>query len=89
MFDYLDDRVAALLLKKVWRYLKDDGQIIFGNFSPNNPTKHGMDFLVKWHLIHRSVDDLISLCKAARIPYSEVEVESEPLGVNLFCIIKK
>ena len=89
LFDYLEDRIAVLLLKKIWRYLKENGQIIFGNCSPSNPTRNGMELVVKWYLIHRSASDLIDICKRANIPFSEIEVESEPLGVNLFCIIKK
>ena len=89
LFDYLDDRIAALLLKKIWRYLKDDGQIIFGNFAPENPTRNGMELVVKWYLIHRTADELVKLVRLSGVPFAEVEVESEPLGVNLFCVIKK
>ena len=89
LFDYLDDRLASILLKKAWRYLKDGGKIIFGNFSPRNPTRKGMELVGKWYLIHRTADDLISLCKKAEIPFSEIEIESEPLGINLFCVIRK
>lgn len=89
IFDYLEDRRASLLLRKLWRYLKDNGQIIFGNFSPKNPTKKGMEYGCRWYLIHRTTDDLIKLCRTAQIPFSELEIESEPLGINLFCIIKK
>jgi len=89
LFDYLEDRIAVLLLKKIWRYLKDEGQIIFGNFSSKNPTRKGMELVGKWYLIHRTINDLIKLVRAAKLPFSELEVESEPLGVNLFCIIKK
>lgn len=89
LFDYLEDGMASLLLKKLWRFLKDDGQIIFGNFSPSNPTKTGMDLALHWKLIHRSAYDLIQLCRDAKLPFKEIEVESEPMGVNLFCIIKK
>jgi len=89
LFDYLENRIAVLLLKKIWRYLKDDGQIIFGNFSPENPTRRGMELGCRWYLIHRTADELITLCKKAELPFSEIEVESEPMGINLFCIIKK
>ncbi|MFH1941416.1 MAG: class I SAM-dependent methyltransferase [bacterium] len=89
LFDYLDDRIAALLLKKTWRLLKDDGQIIFGNFSPKNPARKGMGLALQWHLIHRTANDLIKLVRNAGIPFSELEVESESLGINLFCIISK
>lgn len=89
LFDYLEDRVAKLLLKKVWRYLKKDGQIIFGNFSPKNPTRKSMEVGCHWYLIHRTAQDLIRLCTETKLPFQEIEVESEPLGINLFCIIRK
>ncbi len=89
LFDYLEDSIAILLLKKIWRYLKEDGQIIFGNFSPTNPTRKGMEIMGKWHLIHRTADHLIKLCRKTQLPFSEIEIESEPLRINLFCIIKK
>ncbi len=89
MFDYFEDRLVIILLRKLWRYLKDGGEIVFGNFSPKNPTKIGMELGCNWYLIHRSSNDLIRLCKKANIPFSEIEIESEPLGINLFCTIKK
>ncbi len=89
LFDYLNERTAAILLKKVWRNLKDGGKIIFGNFSPKNPTRPGMDYAVRWRLIHRTAHDLIKLVEKANLPFSELNVESESLGVNLFCVITK
>ena len=89
LFDYLDDRVAKILLKKLWRYLKDGGELVFGNYSPDNPTRTGMELVARWNLIHRSANDLIKLCTDTGLSFSEIEVESEPLGVNLFCVISK
>jgi SAM-dependent methyltransferase len=89
LFDYLEDRVAILLLKKLWRNLKDDGQIIFGNFSPKNPTRNGMELVGKWYLIHRTANNLVRLVKATQLPYSKVEITQENLGINLFCVIHK
>jgi len=89
LFDYLEKRVVILLLKKIWRYLKDNGRIIFGNFSPKNPTKNGMELVGKWYLIHRTASELIEICRETGLPISELEVESEFSGINLFCVIKK
>ncbi len=89
LFDYLEDRVAIVLLKKTWKHLKKGGQIIFGNFSPKNPTRRGMELVGKWYLIHRSAQQLIAMTRNAGLEFSEIEVESEPMGINLFCIIKK
>ncbi|HHS13952.1 MAG TPA: class I SAM-dependent methyltransferase [bacterium] len=89
LFDYLDERIAKILLKRMWRLLKEDGQIIFGNFSPKNPTRRGMELGCHWNLLHRTAGELISLCRETRIPFRELEIESEPLDINLFCIIQK
>jgi len=89
LFDYLEKRIVILLLKKIWRYLKDNGRIIFGNFSPINPTKNGMELVGKWYLIHRTASELIKICRETGLPISELEVESESSGINLFCVLKK
>lgn len=89
LFDYLEKRVAVLLLKKIWRNLKENGRIIFGNFSPKNPTRKGMELVGKWYLIHRTAADLLQICRETKLPFSEIEVESEAEDINLFCILKK
>lgn len=89
LFDYLEERIAVLLLKKLWRLLKPNGKIIFGNFSPKNPTRNGMELVGQWNLIHRSAEELIGICTKAGIPFREIEIESEAHGINLFCIISR
>jgi extracellular factor (EF) 3-hydroxypalmitic acid methyl ester biosynthesis protein len=89
LFDYLDDRIAALLIRRHWRLLKEGGWFVFGNFSPRNPTRTGMELVGKWYLLHRSADQLLNLCSKAGVPFDMVEVEHEPLGINLFCKIQK
>ncbi len=89
LFDYLEDRLAILLLKRLWKKLKPGGQIIFGNFSPKNPTRKGMELGCHWVLIHRTAEELVQICRKAEIPFSELDIESEELGINLFCIVTK
>ena len=89
LFDYLDHRTIVLLLKRVWRHLKDGGRIVFGNFGPNNPTRKGMELVGKWFLIHRSAQELVEIVRETGLPVREIEVESEPNGINLFCVITK
>lgn len=88
-FDYLNNRTASLLIRKMWRNLKPGGQFIFGNFSPKNPTRAGMELIGHWYLIHRSAHELIALCEETGIQYASIHIESEPLGVNLFCVLTK
>jgi hypothetical protein len=69
--------------------LQKGGWFVFGNFSLQNPTRHGMELVGKWYLLHRSAEELIALCNAAGVPYESVEVDHESLGINLFCKIRK
>jgi len=48
-----------------------------------------MELCGQWFLIHRIEDDLMELVKAAGIPGENVSLFSEPLGINLFCEIRK
>jgi SAM-dependent methyltransferase len=89
LFDYLDKRTAALLIKKCWRNLKPGGWFVFGNFSPQNPTRKGMELVGNWFLIHRTTDQLVEIVQEAGVGHSLLEVESESLGINLFCKIRK
>jgi extracellular factor (EF) 3-hydroxypalmitic acid methyl ester biosynthesis protein len=89
LFDYLSNRTAKLLIRKLWKNLKPGGQLIFGNFSPTNPTRTGMELIGKWYLIHRSSHELLKLCDETGITYRTLRVESEPMGVNLFCTLTK
>ncbi len=89
VFDYLSDRAAAILIRKCWKYLKEGGLLVFGNFSPQNPTRKGMELVSKWTLLHRTANELVKICEESGVPYSSLDVESETLGINLFCRISK
>ena len=63
------------------------GELIIGNFHPNNPSKDYMEFAF-WNLNHRTEEDLIKLANACGVKNSCIEIKSESEGVNLFMHIK-
>ena len=89
IFDYLDERPAVFLLNRLENLLRPGGKLIFGNFSPKNPTRWGMEIGSQWNLIHRDAAHLMILCFKAELDFEEIHIESEPLGINLFCVVKK
>lgn len=89
LFDYLDDRQAALLLRKMWHWVSPGGEVVIGNFHLNNPDRPWMEWCGDWHLIHRDEDDMKRICNLANIPARSVRIEYEPLGVNMFLRIRK
>lgn len=89
LFDYFQDSLFVRLLRRFSFYLKDEGEMIIGNFNVINPSKKIMEILGDWYLYHRSQEQLIGFAKEAGIPADKVEVFSEPLKINLFLRIKK
>ncbi len=89
LFDYLDDRAAALLIRRLWRDLRPGGRVVFGNFHPRNPSRAAMELCGQWFLIYRTAQELEALARRAGVPAENVRVFAEPLGINLFCEIKK
>ncbi|MFN2395018.1 MAG: class I SAM-dependent methyltransferase [Bacteroidales bacterium] len=89
LFDYFQDNLFVRLLRRFSFYLKDEGEMIIGNFNVNNPSKKIMEILGDWYLYHRSKQQLIGFAKEAGIPDDKIEVFSEPLKINLFMRLKK
>lgn len=89
LFDYLNNRYAVVLLKKMWRWIKKGGKIIVGNFHHRNPTRNHMEWGGDWFLIYRDEEKFMDLFLKAGIPQNNIEITSEPLGINLFGIVRK
>ncbi len=87
LFDYLNDRLFIGLVHRFKNNLSIRGEIIIGNFSPYNPRK-AQEILCDWHLILRSSQQLRNLAVKAGLPRQIIEVDKEPLGINLFLRIK-
>lgn len=88
LFDYLDEKTFKMLLTKQLAFLKEGGEIVLGNFSQNNSTRDYMEF-GNWFLHHRSEDELIQIAVDCGVPVNNIDVRSEPLGVNFFLHISK
>ena len=72
LFDYLDDRLAAALLGRMWRWLDNGGRIIGGNFHPRNPNRNQMEWCLGWFLIHRTESEMAEICNRAGIPADSI-----------------
>lgn len=86
LFDYFTDPVAQVAAKQMHEALNNNGNLIIGNYSKNNPTAPLMEVFLDWILIYRSSEDMKNLFNETG---SHVTVEAEPLQINLFAVIKK
>jgi extracellular factor (EF) 3-hydroxypalmitic acid methyl ester biosynthesis protein len=88
LFDYLNDRICAMLIRLGYELLAPGGLLLLTNVDRSNPIRNIMEHIYEWHLIYRTGDELAAL--AADLP-SEAErrVQAELTSTNLFLEIRK
>lgn len=89
LFDYFSDRLFKVALKRLLALVRQGGEIVIGNFSETNPSRVYMEAVGDWKLEYRSANNLMDMAQAVGIPKSNIYVDSEPEGVNLFLHIAK
>jgi len=89
LFDYLNDRLAAALLRKMWDATSEGGEVIVGNFHISNPDRPWMEWCGDWHLIHRDEEDMRGICHRAGVSTDSIRFHYEPTGINMFLRISK
>jgi extracellular factor (EF) 3-hydroxypalmitic acid methyl ester biosynthesis protein len=89
LFDYLNRRSFAALLEALYESVVPGGELAVGNVASHNPTRWWMEYALDWYLLHRSSDELLQMGRMLSPTPVDLEVEAEPLGVNLFLTIRK
>jgi SAM-dependent methyltransferase len=84
LFDYLDTKAAARLLKRMWSWTHKGGKVVIGNFHPDNPSRNYMEWVGEWFLIHRTVEDMTEMSRLAGISAEALSFERDDTGVQLF-----
>jgi extracellular factor (EF) 3-hydroxypalmitic acid methyl ester biosynthesis protein len=88
LFDYFNDNLFKRTILKLSQFLKPNGRMVIGNFSPENPSRGYME-LCDWKLIHRSQQHLQQLAKECGFEDHQIRVEQESEGINLFLVLTK
>ena len=89
LFDYLDARRAALLLKIAHGLLAPGGVFFFTNIADGNPYRPLIEYFGDWRLIERSEEDVYAMCEAAGIPRSNVAIRREETGLALLIEVER
>ena len=83
LFDYLDDRAAALLIRLVTsRLLAPGGVFFFTNIAEENPYRPLIEYFGDWFLIERSEADIVRLCEAAGLRREQIAISREGAGLT-------
>lgn len=84
LFDYLDDWVASLLLKRLTRKVVVGGQVIYANFAAF-PTNVGfMETAMRWNLIYRTETDMRRVWETTGIEGFDFETFRDPTGTVVY-----
>ena len=89
LFDYLSDKQFIYLLKHLMTFLRAEGELVIGNFSPMNPSRAYMEIVGDWHLNHRDELHLTRLAKESGVHPDSIQVTAETKGINLFLHVRK
>ena len=89
LFDYFSDKQFKFILKRLITFLDIEGELVIGNFSPNNPTRDYMEIVGDWYLQYRTEKDLVNLAQDCGIPATNIRITQEPEEIILFLHIKK
>ena len=84
LFDYFEDAVFVSVGQQLFPALEPGGEMVVGNFAPDNPQRAYMETIGGWILKHREPDELVRLMILCGSAPEHVRVGAEPEGVNLF-----
>lgn len=80
LFDYFSDRVCQRLLTMMYQMLAPGGRIVVCNFTPANPIRAFMKYVLDWSLIHRTQEELARLAPAD----AQASLSLSPGGVEVY-----
>ena len=87
LFDYLNTRVAKVVLENLYQLLNPAGRMIIGNFHSSNQNKFFLDYWLDWNLYHRTEKEFMDLIKD--VPSTEASIFFEDTRNQMFLNIKK
>ena len=88
LLDYLTEKQAVILLKKIWQILAFGGSVITANIAPNLEAP----FVTKgigWPMVYRTPLQLVDLLVKAGFPAEAIRIKQEPLGIHTMAIAQK
>ncbi len=90
LLDYFDDSGFMNYFCMAYGALADNGKLVIGNFSPKNPTKGTMKYLLDWELQFKSEQQMLTLIEKTGLPYQEVSFfYDETHQIQPFLVLKK
>jgi len=74
LFDYLDQRSATVLLKRMFASVTAGGSVLVANLTPDNEEVGYMEAVMDWWMCYRTETDMCEL--AAALPTDRAQVQT-------------
>ena len=88
LFDYLDDKVAGLVLRQIKQRLTPDGKLFFTNIAKGNPFRIQMEYLGDWVLIERTEEDLENMINKSFGGKPEIDFQRDFTGLAILATVQ-
>jgi extracellular factor (EF) 3-hydroxypalmitic acid methyl ester biosynthesis protein len=89
LFDYVSDRVCRQLTKLFCNMLAPGGVLLVTNVDASKPFRHSMEYLLDWHLIYRTPEQMLALAPETDTELLSSDVFTDSTAVNLFLEVRK
>ncbi len=86
LLDYLNEKAAALLLRRLKKHLKEGGKLLAGNFHPSNPNRLEMEWLLNWRILYRDEGQMLRIAERAGMEPQRVKIKK--LCGGIFVLIE-
>jgi extracellular factor (EF) 3-hydroxypalmitic acid methyl ester biosynthesis protein len=72
LFDYLDERAAVVLLKRMFASVRVGGSVVIPNLTPHNEEVGYMEAVMDWWMCYRTENDLREMAALLHVESTEV-----------------
>ncbi len=88
LYDYFSDRVTRRLTQSMYNMLAPGGRLLVCNFTPANPIRHFMKYVLDWDLKHRTAEQMLALAPAGSKP-EQLRITMSPGDVEAYLHVTK
>ena len=88
LYDYFSDRVTRRLTQSMYNMLAPGGRLLVCNFTPANPIRHFMKYVLDWDLTHRTPEQLLSIAPVG-VKAEDMWITMSPADVEAYLHVRK
>lgn len=88
LYDYFSDRVTRRLTQSMYNMLAPGGRLLVCNFTPANPIRHFMKYVLDWDLTHRTAEQMMAIAPSGCQP-ENVRITMSPGDVEAYLHVTK